>query len=175
MNIYGPVRLSCLLYNLFFTKHFELLKYIIEQNSTNFTYCHVFLWLRQNPLTIKNNPHLLMLFLNLVPNELVVVFTAASIPKKLYKWLIVSFLFELYKDLYQEIWKIRSQKFKEWKIANNISKRTFTSFKRKRKQRDDIGSSTSRNTFSSHFVYSNPFNDHWRMLDETHVDLFYYF
>lgn len=54
-----------------------------------------------HPHNIEANQHLSILFLSLVPSELVAVFIAADIPKKKYNALINEFLFELHQDLFE--------------------------------------------------------------------------
>ncbi|CAG8664730.1 22441_t:CDS:2, partial [Rhizophagus irregularis] len=57
--------------------------------------------LMNHPHKIEANQHLSILFLSLVPSELVTVFIAADIPKKKYNALINEFLFELHQDLFE--------------------------------------------------------------------------
>ncbi|GET55775.1 hypothetical protein GLOIN_2v1843361 [Rhizophagus irregularis DAOM 181602=DAOM 197198] len=47
------------------------------------------------------------------------------------KRLLLSFVHDLHVEIYNTIWKTRNSKFKEWKIFNNISKKTFQNYRRR--------------------------------------------
>ncbi|CAB5185235.1 unnamed protein product [Rhizophagus irregularis] len=77
------------------------------------------------------NKYLLIFLLNYTPNELLAPFQAAIRSKERIKRLLLSFVHDLHVEIYNTIWKTRNSKFKEWKIFNNISKKTFQNYRRR--------------------------------------------
>jgi hypothetical protein len=61
-----------------------------------------------SPITsINDAPDLHCLLINMIP-ELIKPFKDAKIPKKLTKKLLMTFLFDLHRDIYELLWKARS-------------------------------------------------------------------
>ncbi|PKB99500.1 hypothetical protein RhiirA5_429585 [Rhizophagus irregularis] len=75
--------------------------------------------------SISDAPELHCLLINLVPDCLLILFKDAKIHKKLTKKLLLSFLFDLHHDIYDQLWKARNIKWKEHKNINGIRKKSF--------------------------------------------------
>ncbi|PKC05094.1 hypothetical protein RhiirA5_421345 [Rhizophagus irregularis] len=85
----------------------------------------------------------------MIPNCILEPLKAAKLHKKLIKKLLLSFLFDLHRDIYELLWKTRNLEWKEYKRTNGIIKKSFV--KRPKQQRkkcridNDNDSSNIRN------------------------------
>ncbi|PKY36014.1 hypothetical protein RhiirB3_457798 [Rhizophagus irregularis] len=75
--------------------------------------------------SIQDAPELHCLLINLVLDCLLLPFKDAKIHKKLIKKLLLSFLFDLHHDIYDQLWKACNIKWKEYKKINGITKKSF--------------------------------------------------
>ncbi|GET53140.1 hypothetical protein GLOIN_2v708233 [Rhizophagus irregularis DAOM 181602=DAOM 197198] len=106
----------------------------------------------------------------MIPNCILEPLKAAKFHKKLIKKLLLSFLFDLHRDIYELLWKTRNLEWKEYKRTNGIIKKSFV--KRPKQQRkkcridNDNDSSNIRNYNTMVNVgYNNPFMTSLRNLD----------
>lgn len=104
------------------------------------------------PITkISDAPDLHCILINMVLFSLIKPFQDAKIPKRITKKLLLKFLFDLHRDIYELLWKTRNSKWKQYKIDNNIIKASFT--KRPSRQRE-------RQHQNNHdTLHNNPIND----------------
>jgi hypothetical protein len=111
------------------------------------------------------NKHLLIFLLNYTPNELLAPFQAAIRSKERIKRLLLSFVHDLHVEIYNTIWKTRNSKFKEWKIFNNISKKTFQNYRRRQTHNSPPSKDHSRRQpTQSSWQYRCPYSDDRRTL-----------
>ncbi|RGB32683.1 hypothetical protein C1646_762619 [Rhizophagus diaphanus] len=85
--------------------------------------CNIFKWTKRPPQHIKNIPDLHCLLMNYTPLSLTYPFKVASINKRSRKRLIIKFLFDLHKDIYESIWKLRATAWKTFKQHHSITKK----------------------------------------------------
>ncbi|PKY48222.1 hypothetical protein RhiirA4_463756 [Rhizophagus irregularis] len=92
-------------------------------------------------------------------------FKQAKISKKLTKKLLLKFLFDLHHDIYDNLRKTRSKKWKEFKTINHISKRSFSSQPRQKRRRNTHNDSIHDDI--TPMGYTNPFMISQRSLDNS--------
>lgn len=68
----------------------------------------IFTWTSEPTVSIQDIPDLYCLLINLVPDTLVAVFKQAQIGKSTYRKLLLSFLANLHRDIYESLWRRRS-------------------------------------------------------------------
>ncbi|PKY51396.1 hypothetical protein RhiirA4_468410 [Rhizophagus irregularis] len=107
----------------------------------------------------------------MIPSSIIKPFHDAKIPKKLTKKLLLTFLFNLHRDIYEILWKERNSKWKQYKIDHNITK---TSIKQPIKQKDhrrqhnhEISPDNPANNNILNIGYTNPFMTSKRNLDDS--------
>jgi hypothetical protein len=66
--------------------------------------------------------------MNYIPKDLIYPFKAAKISKSTTKQILMKFPFDLHKDIYEAIWKSRTQEWKQFKKDNQITKKSFTNY-----------------------------------------------
>ncbi|PKY51827.1 hypothetical protein RhiirA4_469090 [Rhizophagus irregularis] len=128
-----------------FTDYYTKYKALItsESNSVYALYSDsitrnpVFKWTKKPPQQIKDIPELHCLLRNFIPSSLTYPFKAATISKDNIKKILLKFIFDLHKDIYEHIWKYRSIAWKEFKTTHNINKKSFTNY-RQTHHRDPI-------------------------------------
>ncbi|PKY45884.1 hypothetical protein RhiirA4_460578 [Rhizophagus irregularis] len=90
------------------------LKHSSLRNQIHYTLCiqipsHVtppiFKWTKKLPKQILDVPELHCLLMNFVPSHLTYPFKAAKISKDTTKRILLKFLFDLHKEIYENIWK----------------------------------------------------------------------
>jgi hypothetical protein len=129
-----------------FQKHRAILIKLLEAHTTKLSllvndtvkYTRLFKWTYKNfdpTLTLVNDHPIMLLIRNYVPCELTSIFTAHFNRREEYKKILLQFLYNLHLDIYQQIWKLRSEKWKERKKALGIRRTDFTSLKRKNKRK----------------------------------------
>ncbi|GBC47903.1 uncharacterized protein OCT59_000410 [Rhizophagus irregularis] len=99
----------------------------IWQDSIRF--CQLFSWTRDQQTNVTHHQILLTFLLNYIPQKLLVSFQATIKSKKKIKRLLLNFVHDLHVDIYTTIWKLRCLYFKEWKVHNNITRKSFTSYR----------------------------------------------
>ncbi|RGB28333.1 hypothetical protein C1646_797303, partial [Rhizophagus diaphanus] len=97
---------------------------IVNTNDINFNIA-IFTSFNTPIISIQNAPDLHCLLINMVPNFLLQPFKEAKIHKKLLKKLLLSFLFDLHRDIYEQLWKARTAEWKRYKSINGITKSSF--------------------------------------------------
>lgn len=107
---------------------------------------------QKTPNQIKDIPQLHSLLLNFVPSDLTYPFKAAKISKQTTKNILLKFLFELHKELYDNIWKYRALQWKQLKKSLNLSKKSFTNYRFNFRQ--------NIHTHSQTHIITSPRNDH---------------
>lgn len=122
--------------------------------------------------TIHDAPDLHCLLINMIPNSILQPFKDAKMHKKLIKKLLLTFLFDLHRDIYELLWKKRMNKWKTHKKDNGINKKSFLKRpkqqrKRRRDDNDDTMSRNSNNYNDLNRGYSNPFMTPVRNLDNS--------
>ncbi|PKY40596.1 hypothetical protein RhiirA4_454008 [Rhizophagus irregularis] len=122
--------------------------------------------------TIYDAPDLHCLLINMVPSSIIKPFQEAKIPKKMIKKLLLSFLFDLHRDIYESLWKTRSAKWKQYKKDNGITKSSFTKRpthqrKRRRQNNYDTSSDNPTNDNILNLGYTDPFMTSTRNLDNS--------
>ncbi|PKC58987.1 hypothetical protein RhiirA1_470111 [Rhizophagus irregularis] len=106
-----------------FEEHYNKFKTLItsESNSLYALYSDsitrnpIFKWVKKPPQQIINIPELHCLLMNFIPTSLTYPFKVAKISKKSTKKLLLKFLFDLYKDIYEKIWKQRAIAWRQFK------------------------------------------------------------
>ncbi|PKY55538.1 hypothetical protein RhiirA4_475068 [Rhizophagus irregularis] len=99
--------------------------------------------------------------MNFVPISLSYPFKAAKISKESTKKILLKFLYDLHKELYENIWKQRAIAWKEFKKIHHINKKSFTNYRRDR-PRDTHHRSQRRNDHNNDTTingYHCPLND----------------
>ncbi|PKY55690.1 hypothetical protein RhiirA4_475331 [Rhizophagus irregularis] len=121
-----------------FIDHYNKFKTLItsESNSVYALYSDsimrnpIFKWTTKPPQQIFDIPDLHCLLMNFVPISLTYPFKAAKINKNTTKRILLKFLYDLHKDIYEQIWKVRANIWKDFKKANNITKKSFIDYRR---------------------------------------------
>ncbi|PKB94058.1 hypothetical protein RhiirA5_439655 [Rhizophagus irregularis] len=108
----------------------------------------------------------------MIPSSIIKPFHNAKIPKKLTKKLILTFLFDLHRDIYELLWKHHTAKWKQYKIDHNITKSAFTKHthnRRERRWQNNFKTSPNNPTNDNilNVGYSNPFMTSIRNLDDS--------
>ncbi|POG67801.1 hypothetical protein GLOIN_2v1843361 [Rhizophagus irregularis DAOM 181602=DAOM 197198] len=135
-----------------FEKFYEKFKTIItsESNSVYALYSDsitqnpIFKWTKKPPTQIADIPELYCLLRNFIPTNLTYPFKAAKISKTITKKLLLNFIFDLHRELYEKIWKVRATKWKQYKKDHDINKKSFVNYRRNRQQ-NSHHNSTQRN------------------------------
>ncbi|PKK66007.1 hypothetical protein RhiirC2_853199 [Rhizophagus irregularis] len=122
--------------------------------------------------TISDAKDLHCILINMVPSSIIKPFQDAKIPKKLTKNLFLTFLFNLHRDIYELLWKIRTMKWKQYKIDHNITKSSFTKrlTQRKEQRRQNFQEISPNNPDNNNILnigYTNPFMTSRCNLDES--------
>jgi hypothetical protein len=120
-----------------FDAHYNKFKTLITSESNSLyalysdsiTRCPIFKWTKRPPQQIKDIPELHCLLLNFIPIDLTYPFKAAKIDKKTTKRIIMKFLFDLRKEIYEKIWKYRATSWKQFKKDNNITNKSFNDYR----------------------------------------------
>jgi hypothetical protein len=126
-----------------------------------------------SPITSIHDTHEIhCLLIGLIPNCLLNPFKDAKIHKKLIKKLLLSFLFDLHHDIYDQLWKARNTKWKEYKRVNGINKKSFLrrpkQQKKKRRTNDENQIVGDRDNINiTNIGYTNPFMTSVRNLDNS--------
>ncbi|PKY58950.1 hypothetical protein RhiirA4_481295 [Rhizophagus irregularis] len=113
-----------------FAIYYEKFKTLItsESNSLYALYSDsitrnpIFKWTKRPPQQIIDIPDLHCLLMNFIPTSFTYPFKAAKISKETSKKLIMKFLFDLHKDIYEKIWKLRALSWKQFKKDHEITK-----------------------------------------------------
>jgi hypothetical protein len=121
-----------------FKKYYDKYKTLItsESDSTYALYsdaitrCPIFKWTKKPPINIKDNNDLHSLLMNYIPISITYPFKAAQINKKTTKTLLLKFIYELQKEIYEQIWKRRSIKWKNYKKEHDITKKSFIEYRK---------------------------------------------
>lgn len=122
--------------------------------------------------TISDAKDLHCILINMVPSSLIKPFQDAKISKKLTKKLLLTFLFNLHRDIYEILWTKRNAKWKQYKIDHNITKSLFTNRvnRQKDQQRQNFNEISPNNPVNDNILnigYTNPFMTSRRNLDDT--------
>ncbi|CAB4431037.1 unnamed protein product [Rhizophagus irregularis] len=122
--------------------------------------------------SISDAKDLHCILLNMIPSSIIKPFQDAKIPKKLTKKLLLTFLFNLHRDIYELLWKIRNTHWKQYKIDHNITKTSFTKRptrrnERRRQNNNDITPNNPANDNILSIGYTNPFMTSKRNLDDS--------
>ncbi|CAB4426635.1 unnamed protein product [Rhizophagus irregularis] len=159
-----------------FKRFHDTFKILIVNNSDRYValyevaikFCDIFNWTERSLMNITDNPHLHCLLLNLIPKEIIYPFKAAGIGKDRMKKILINFLYDLHKDIYEAVWKERSIMWKETKQRLNITKSSFRDYRRthpndnnRKRSRHD----RNLNDPTMERGYRHPFNDSRRALD----------
>lgn len=126
------------------------------------------------PAPIDEAPELHCLLVNLIPSEILAPFRAANISKTLIKKIKNFYSNSLLTStktiiFYNALWQLRSVQWKDWKHIHAVTKKTFSSY-RKRKRRDDnshLNIDNTRTRINDTHGYINPYNNTRRALDIT--------
>ncbi|CAG8499134.1 7101_t:CDS:1 [Rhizophagus irregularis] len=86
--------------------------------------------MKKLPQQIIDIPELYCLLINFIPTSLTYLFKAAKISKDITKKILLKFLFDLHKDIYESIWKLRAIAWKQFKKDHEITKKSFTNYRR---------------------------------------------
>lgn len=116
-------------------------------------------------------PDLHCLLMNFVPISLTYPFKAAKISKETTKKILLKFLFDLHKDIYEHIWKLRANIWKEFKKAHNITKKSFTDYRRNH-TRDSTNRQQNihhNNNINHSYGYHCPLNDSRRHIENNNL------
>jgi hypothetical protein len=136
----------------------------IWQDSIRF--CQLFSWTRDQQTNVAHHRILLTFLLNYIPQELLVPFQAAIKSKKKIKRLLLNFVHDLHVDIYTTIWKLRCSYLKEWKVRNNITRKSFTSYRRHNKSDSSMIINThSLRAVRTSWQYRCPYDDDRRARD----------
>ncbi|CAG8688016.1 17214_t:CDS:2, partial [Rhizophagus irregularis] len=132
----------------------------------------VFTCFNSNISTIFDAPDLHCILINMIPFSIIKPFQDAKISKKEIKKLLLTFLFDLHKDIYELLWKVQTSKWKQYKLDLGITKSTFTKRintrrERKRQNNFDISHNNPLNDNILNIGYSNPFMTSTRNLDDS--------
>ncbi|PKY62664.1 hypothetical protein RhiirA4_489555 [Rhizophagus irregularis] len=108
----------------------------------------------------------------MIPSSLIKPFQNAKIPKKISKKLILTFLFDLHRDIYELLWKTRNSKWKQYKTDHDITKSSFTKRSNHRREHRnhrnyDTSSENPSNDNILNIGYTNPFMTSTRNLDDS--------
>ncbi|PKK62541.1 hypothetical protein RhiirC2_790232 [Rhizophagus irregularis] len=162
-----------------FKKHYTIFKNLITSGSNStyalysdsITRCTIFRWTRNIPNSIKDIPDLHCFLLNYIPIGLSYPFKAAKISKAITKKILLKFIFDLYKDIYESVWKQRSQSWKSFKHQHALTKSQFINYHRdhtykdnSRQQQRQLRCSDFRD-LNTNQGYHCPFNDSRRHVD----------
>ncbi|PKC51807.1 hypothetical protein RhiirA1_482943 [Rhizophagus irregularis] len=91
----------------------------------------IFKWARTRPPNqITDISDLHCLLMNFIPISLTYPFKAAKISKNKTKKLLLQFLYDLHKAIYEKIWKARAVAWKEFKKTHHITKKSFNDYRR---------------------------------------------
>ncbi|PKB94808.1 hypothetical protein RhiirA5_438002 [Rhizophagus irregularis] len=131
----------------------------------------VFKWTKKLPKQIQDIPDLHCLLMNFIPNSLTYPFTAAKISKTKMKKLLLNFIYELHKEIYERIWKTRSSYWKEHKRTHNITKSSFIKYRNEhhRNQNDNTYTPQHQNNLEQLNRYHCPLNDSCRQLENDNL------
>jgi ribonuclease HI/exonuclease III len=158
-----------------FSKHREILLSLLQSNASKpsvlindtVKYSSLFKWTYKSfDSPIFNDDHPIMLLIrNYIPRDLVGIFEANFRNRHEYKKLLLDFIYNLHLDIYQSIWKIRSDKWVELKRSLRINKASFKTLKQRRKDNHNTTPQQNSSLQSTHrtrseFTYRNPYNDH---------------
>ncbi|PKC61825.1 hypothetical protein RhiirA1_465969 [Rhizophagus irregularis] len=119
-----------------FTEFYEKFKTLItlESNSLYALYLDsitrnpIFKWTKKISFQIIDVPELHCLLMNFIPSDLTYPFKAAKISKDTTKRILLKFIFDLHKEIYENIWKQRAIKWKQFKKDYNITKKSFINY-----------------------------------------------
>lgn len=122
---------SVILLTPIFEEHYNKFKTLItsESNSLYALYSDsitrnpIFKWVKKPPQQIINIPELHCLLMNFIPTSLTYPFKVAKIS-------LLKFLFDLYKDIYEKIWKQQAIAWRQFKKSWGITKKSFTNYRR---------------------------------------------
>ncbi|PKY39835.1 hypothetical protein RhiirA4_453093 [Rhizophagus irregularis] len=166
-----------IIYRSFF-QFYEKFKTIItsESNSLYALYSDsitrnpIFKWTKRPPAQIADIPELYCLLRNFIPTDLTYPFKAAKINKNTTKKLLLKFIFDLHKEIYEKIWKERATKWKQYKKDHDINKKSFINYRRNRRRdsHQQSNNTTQRNP-NIHNGFHCPLNDTRRLLDTNHL------
>lgn len=110
------------------------------------------------------------MLMNFIPISLTYPFTA-KISKNKTKKILLKFLYNLHKELYERIWKARSVAWKEFKKTHNITKKSFINYQHDhhRDHMDNNSTFNHRNNLEHLNEYYCPFNDSRRHLENNNL------
>ncbi|CAB4434050.1 unnamed protein product [Rhizophagus irregularis] len=160
-----------------FDKHKEIFKTTITANSDSLaalyedciSFCPIFTWTNNPPTTLSEAPALHCLLLNLVSKDIIYPYRAAGLNKaSIKKLLLKKFLSDLHVDIFKTLWHARSTEWKKWKQEHQITKTTFTTYRKRKCHHDEdhfSGPSNESARVSDSHGYINPSNDSRRVLD----------
>ncbi|PKK63163.1 hypothetical protein RhiirC2_789305 [Rhizophagus irregularis] len=163
-----------------FLEHYNKFKTLITSESESvyalysdaITRNIIFKWARTRPPNqIIDIPDLHCLLMNFVPISLSYPFKAAKISKNKTKKLLLKFLFDLHKDIYETIWKARASAWKEFKKTHHIMKKSFNNYQRDHNRDTNQNRRTRHrnNNLENSNGYHCPFNDSRRHLENNNL------
>lgn len=161
-----------------FSKHYDKFKTLITSEldslyalySDSITRNPIFKWTKKLPKQILDVPELHCLLMNFVPSHLTYPFKAVKISKDTTKRILLKFLFDLHKEIYENIWKHRAMIWKQFKKDHDITKKSFINYCRNYRQ----GSTTYHHrkdtlNINNNNGYHCPLNDCKRQIDNNNL------
>ncbi|PKK62779.1 hypothetical protein RhiirC2_789854 [Rhizophagus irregularis] len=163
-----------------FLEHYNKFKTLITSESESvyalysdaITRNIIFKWARTRPPNqIIDIPDLHCLLINFVPISLSYPFKAAKISKNITKKILLKFLFDLHKDIYETIWKARASAWKEFKKTHHITKKSFNNYRRDHNRDTNQNRRTRHrnNNLENLNGYHCSFNDSRRHLENNNL------